>query len=183
MVICEVKPELLPKMSEYHGKQTLRTTSPGAFWGTAPVLPCKLSTLKQLSVFPSFSMNLGFDSKMDQLFGCTDISFSEGTVEGEFNRYQSSKPSLQKMDILRFWAVSFYYTWGWMLPIQMIQVNRSKFLTLYAIAMDYLPIQALSVPCEWVFSSAKETDTLKHNQIHPMLIEALQMLKFLLKKD
>jgi hypothetical protein len=49
--------------------------------------------------------------------------------------------------------------------------------------MDYLPIQALSVPCEHVFSSAKETDTLKHNQIHPTLMKALQTLKFSLKKD
>jgi hypothetical protein len=49
--------------------------------------------------------------------------------------------------------------------------------------MDYLPIQASSVPCERVFSSAKETDTLKRNRIHPVLMEALQMLKFSLKKD
>jgi hypothetical protein len=65
----------------------------------------------------------------------------------------------------------------------MIQINRSKLSTLFAIAMDYLPIQALSVPCECVFSSAKETDTVKCNRIHPMLMEALQMLKFSLKKD
>jgi hypothetical protein len=65
----------------------------------------------------------------------------------------------------------------------MIQINRSEFPTLFAIAMDYLPIQASSVPCERVFSSAKETDTPKRNRIHPMLMEALQMLKFSLKKD
>jgi len=65
----------------------------------------------------------------------------------------------------------------------MIQINRSEFPTLFAIAIDYLPIQASSVPCERVFSSAKETDTLKRNRIHPMLMEALQTLKFSLKKD
>ncbi|KAF8264713.1 hypothetical protein EI94DRAFT_1591943, partial [Lactarius quietus] len=54
---------------------------------------------------------------------------------------------------------------------------------LFAIAMDYLPIQATSVPCECVFSSAKETDTVKRNQISPVLMEALQLLKFLLKKE
>jgi len=48
--------------------------------------------------------------------------------------------------------------------------------------MDYLPIQASSVPCERVFSSAAETDTKKRNRISPALMEALQMLKFLLKK-
>jgi hypothetical protein len=49
--------------------------------------------------------------------------------------------------------------------------------------MDYLPIQATSVPCERVFSSAKETDTAKRNNINPVLMEALQLLKFSLKKD
>ena len=50
-------------------------------------------------------------------------------------------------------------------------------------AMDYLPVQATSVPCERVFSSAKETDTNKRNRISPILMEALQLLKFSLKKE
>ena len=54
---------------------------------------------------------------------------------------------------------------------------------MFGIALDYLPIQASSVPCERVFSSAKETDTVKHNRIHPVLMEALQTLKFSLKKE
>ncbi len=54
---------------------------------------------------------------------------------------------------------------------------------MFRIALDYLPIQASSVPCERVFSSAKETDTLKRNRIHPVLMEALQTLKFSLKKE
>jgi hypothetical protein len=64
-----------------------------------------------------------------------------------------------------------------------IQINRTEFPTLFRIALDYLPIQASSVPCERVFSSAKETDTPRRNRIHPALMEALQMLKFSLKKE
>src|SRR5260370_32077671 len=64
-----------------------------------------------------------------------------------------------------------------------IQINKVEFQTLFGIALDYLPIQASSVPCERVFSSAKETDTLKCNRIHPVLMEALQTLKFSLKKE
>jgi hypothetical protein len=64
-----------------------------------------------------------------------------------------------------------------------IQINRAEFPTLFRIALDYLPIQASSVPCEHVFSSAKETDTLKCNRIHPVLMEALQTLKFSIKKE
>jgi len=49
--------------------------------------------------------------------------------------------------------------------------------------MDYLPIQASSVPSERVFSSSAETDTKKRNRISPDLMEALQILKFAYKKD
>lgn len=44
--------------------------------------------------------------------------------------------------------------------------------------MDIIPIQASAVPCERVFSSAKETMTARRNRIAPKLMEALQMLKF-----
>ena len=49
--------------------------------------------------------------------------------------------------------------------------------------MDYLPIQASAVLCERIFSSSAETDTKKRNRINPLLLEALQMLKFHLKKE
>src|SRR5229473_2734060 len=64
-----------------------------------------------------------------------------------------------------------------------IQINKAEFPTLFGITLDYLPIQASSVPCERVFLSAKKTDTLKCNRIHPVLMEALQTLKFSLKKE
>lgn len=50
-------------------------------------------------------------------------------------------------------------------------------------AMDYLPIQASAVPCERIFSSSAETDTKRRNRINPPLMEALQVLKFHLKKE
>ena len=50
-------------------------------------------------------------------------------------------------------------------------------------AMDYLLIQASAVLCECIFSSSAETDTKKRNRINPLLLEALQMLKFHLKKE
>ena len=51
----------------------------------------------------------------------------------------------------------------------------------YLTALDYLPIQASSVPSECVFSSSAETDTKCHNRLRPLLMEALQMLKFSIK--
>jgi len=49
--------------------------------------------------------------------------------------------------------------------------------------MDYLPVQAISVPCKRVFSLLKGTDTAKQNCINPVLMEAIQLLKFQLKKQ
>jgi len=48
--------------------------------------------------------------------------------------------------------------------------------------MDILPIQGSAVPCKRVFSSAKETMTDRCNCIHFELMEALQMVKFSLKR-
>ena len=62
-------------------------------------------------------------------------------------------------------------------------MSETMFPTLFAIAMDYLPIQASSVPCERIFSSSAETDTKKRNRISPLLMESLQILKFYLKKE
>ena len=64
-----------------------------------------------------------------------------------------------------------------------LQSNRLTHPTIFAITMDYLPIQASSVPCKRVFSSSAETDTKRRNRINPDLIEALQVLKFQLKKE
>ena len=45
-------------------------------------------------------------------------------------------------------------------------------------ALDYIPIQVSSVPCERIFSSASKTDMKRHNRINSDLFEALQILKF-----
>jgi hypothetical protein len=49
--------------------------------------------------------------------------------------------------------------------------------------MDYLPVQGSSVPCKHVFLLSAEIDTKKWNWIKPVLMEALQMLKFYHKKS
>jgi hypothetical protein len=57
-----------------------------------------------------------------------------------------------------------------------------RFPTIFALAMDILPIQGSSVPCERVFSDAKETTTPRRNRLSPEMMEALQMLKFSAKR-
>ncbi|SJL09542.1 uncharacterized protein ARMOST_12922 [Armillaria ostoyae] len=63
------------------------------------------------------------------------------------------------------------------------QENRTRYPTMFLMAMDILPIQGSSVPCERVFSSGKQTTTDRRSRITPELMEALQMLKFGLKHD
>ncbi|KIJ58550.1 hypothetical protein HYDPIDRAFT_102399, partial [Hydnomerulius pinastri MD-312] len=63
------------------------------------------------------------------------------------------------------------------------EMNINVYPTLFAMAMDYLPVQGSAVPCEQIFSSSAETDTKKRNRIKPVLMEALQMLKFFYKKS
>ena len=57
-----------------------------------------------------------------------------------------------------------------------------RYPTIYALALDILPIQATSVPCEHVFSSSKETTTARRNRISGELMEQLQMLKYSIKQ-
>ncbi|EIN03294.1 hATC-domain-containing protein, partial [Punctularia strigosozonata HHB-11173 SS5] len=82
----------------------------------------------------------------------------------EFDRY-CEEPVVQNgiengLDLLRYW-----------------QINKHSFPLLYRVALDILPAQASSVACERLFSSAKETDTLRRNRLSPAVMEALQFLK------
>ena len=63
------------------------------------------------------------------------------------------------------------------------QLCKESFPTLYAMAINYLPIQASSVSCKRAFLSSSEMDMKKCNRINDLLMEALQMLKFVLKWD
>ncbi|KAJ2921800.1 hypothetical protein H1R20_g15297, partial [Candolleomyces eurysporus] len=67
------------------------------------------------------------------------------------------------------------------LTCRLIKENRTEYPTIHQLAMDILPIPGSAVPCERVFSSAKETMTLRRRRIRPALMEALQVLKFSLK--
>jgi hypothetical protein len=107
------------------------------------------------------------------------------SVEQEYQSYVNGNLLEEGSDPLKFWEVCSHC------PLQPTkrmlirhsQMKRKTFPTIFRIAMDYLPIQASAVPCERIFSSSAETDTKKRNRISPTLMEALQMLKFHLKKD
>ena len=62
-------------------------------------------------------------------------------------------------------------------------MTATRFPRVYLTALDYLPIQGTSVPCERVFSSAKLTKSDLRNLLDPNIMEALQILKFSYKRN
>jgi hypothetical protein len=63
------------------------------------------------------------------------------------------------------------------------EAHRHCYPTLWHIALDVLPMQASSVPCERVFSSSKETMTPRRSSLSPRTMEVLQVLKFGYRQD
>ena len=116
--------------------------------------------------------------------GSSAAASSITSVEEEFRQYSTSMlPRLGSIESLKFWQVRVgsHFRQYIILNFHFSQANESVFPTLFAMAMDYLPIQSLSVPCERAFSSSAEMDTKKRNRIHPTLMEALQLLKYAYK--
>jgi hypothetical protein len=107
----------------------------------------------------------------------------QATIEQEYLSYITAPLSSVSMDIIKFWEVR--RSWHYYRTVRLIdsQVNGTTFPTLFKMAMNYLPVQASAVPCERIFSLSAETDMKKQNRISPLLMEALQMLKFHLKKE
>lgn len=62
-------------------------------------------------------------------------------------------------------------------------LNERELPLLFSVAMDVLPVQASAVPCERVFSSSKETTTLRRSRLSAGLMEMLQVLKYAFKHD
>ena len=64
-----------------------------------------------------------------------------------------------------------------------MQEHQHQYPRIFRLAMDIIPIQASSVPCERVFSSGKQTMTPQRGSILAPLMEALQILKFSIRKE
>ena len=110
-----------------------------------------------------------------------DSSSTAQSVKDKLSAYLGSQVQ-QDVSPVCFWQVCTSIINSLVLMFY-LQVSWSAYPTLIQIAMDYLPIQASSVPCECVFSSSAETMTKHQNCISLVLMEALQMTNLFLKKD
>ncbi|KAF5338299.1 hypothetical protein D9758_015766 [Tetrapyrgos nigripes] len=133
--------------------------------GAKQMVVRKLSTYRgSADVQPSHSLGTGHLSEAEAMFtrrGRHNVT-RDSTVEEELNAYLAD-PTVGTTS-LNYW-----------------QERQKIYPTLFKLAMDVLPLQASAVPCERVFSSAKETITDRRNKLSPILVEALQMLKFALR--
>jgi hypothetical protein len=134
---------------------------------------------------PSQFLQLMNDYEDEQTEG--DASFSAETIDEEYSSYVSSVPKRAgALDPLKFWEVSIYNCRSCYIADiykKNCKTNCETFPTLFKIALDYLPVQASSVPCERAFSSSGDTDTNKRNRIDYDFFESLQILKYGFKKE
>ncbi|KAF7330238.1 putative AC transposase [Mycena venus] len=100
------------------------------------------------------------------------VAEDERIVDEELNlweaegRLDESDPEFADFDLLRHW-----------------EARQFRLQYLFRVALDVLPVQASAVPCERVFSSSKETDSLRRSSLSPRMIEMLQILKFIYRQD
>ncbi|KAF5309959.1 hypothetical protein D9619_010441 [Psilocybe cf. subviscida] len=124
--------------------------------GTPRRICCQHAIQETSEQSPAEILGLAASSSTSSLNSTTGNSLKE-----ELQSYLNDTSGKDCIDILAYW-----------------QENQLKFPVLFHASLDYLAIQASSVPCEWVFSSAKETMTTWRSHICLELMEALQMLKF-----
>jgi len=152
-------------------------------------LQSRLSTPDPSSVMEEPpSGNLESWQTLDSQYGLSHMeimmhgSKQETSVDQEYMLYITSPVSPSISDLVSYWQVCIY-GFARRSPLLMAtQMARNQYPTFFQMAMDYLPIQASAVPCEQAFSSGAETLTPRRNRIKPAIMEALQMLKFALKK-
>jgi hypothetical protein len=64
-----------------------------------------------------------------------------------------------------------------------LQDCEKKYPFLFEVGLDILPVQASAVPCERIFSSSKETCTVRRSLLSASLLEILQILKQLYREE
>ncbi|KIM83096.1 hypothetical protein PILCRDRAFT_69854, partial [Piloderma croceum F 1598] len=147
---------LLMVMTEYRERAKVRNGAVGTTSAAPDPRP------NQPLAFQSLAQRYGLGTDMN--FASPNSS-DDQSIDQEYQSFITAPFSAQGTNTLKFWESS-----------------QLTYPTFFDMALDFLPIQASTVPSERVFSSSAETDTKKRNRINPVLMEALQMLKFALKK-
>jgi hypothetical protein len=160
-------------MAEYRARRTGEDAAPSA------AVPGPRSN--QAPQYRSLAERYGLGAEMN--FASPE-SRHDQTIEQEYQSFVTAPLSAAGTNTLKFWEVRDTESESTQTSANYLgqQSSQLTYPTIFDVSLDYLPIQASAVPSERVFSSSAETDTKKRNRINPVLMEALQMLKFALKK-
>jgi hypothetical protein len=114
----------------------------------------------------------------------------EKIVDHELQRYEAdgiindNHPGSNDFDILYYWQVRlFIYVFLLSIIDFSLQSKQTMYLLLWKIVLNILPAQASAVPCEHIFSSSKGTNTLHLSNLSPIIMEILQILKFIFQNN
>jgi hAT family C-terminal dimerisation region len=162
-------------MTEYRERARARAVAAGV--SASPFVGHNVA--HQAPSLDSLMRDYGLTNEMDIT---THENANDQTIEQEFQSFVSAPLSPKGTSTLKFWEVCEAKRSVNLFDHSEKQSSQSMHLTLFEISLDYLPIQASTVPSERAFSSSAETDTKKRNRINSTLMEALQMLKFAIKK-
>lgn len=160
-------------MAEYRTRRTGGGTAPSA------AVPDPRSN--QAPQYRSLAERYGLGAEMNFV---SVESRHDQTIDQEYQSFVTAQLSAAGTNTLKFWEVCDTESENTQTSANYLgpQSSQLTYPTIFDVSLDYLPIQASAVPSERVFSSSAETDTKKRNRINPVLMEALQMLKFALKK-
>lgn len=91
-----------------------------------------------------------------------------------------SREERTRFNLVSYWQVGLLHVRLFLHMLIMHQGEEAHFplLLLFGLAPDVMAIPASAVPCERVFSSSKETCTLRRSRMSPQLMERLQILNF-----
>ena len=102
----------------------------------------------------------------------------------ELRRYLNNRPGdvTKDTDIVGWWQVTQVSLFIDLIVSNLCQDHAALFPTLAQIALDILPCQASSVPCERLFSASKQTADLRRASLGAKRFEELQIMKFAWRK-
>ena len=165
----------LPTMPGSRSGSSTPTTSTTPLASLTPVLTT-------LSSLPTATRRDQLSSEVDQ------AAANLRTVRNELHRYKEDGLLLAEtnhpIDLLRFWEVCSHNDLCILsFTLRLHQDSEKVYPLMFKVALDILPAQASSVPCERIFSSSKETCTLRRNILSAALLEVRQVLKHLYKQE
>jgi hypothetical protein len=103
----------------------------------------------------------------------------------ELRHYLKDRPGdvTKDTDIINWWQVSRFGPFYRIPCLTLLQNHAALYPTLARMALDILPSQASSVPCERLFSASKQTADLRRASLGAKRFEELQIMKFAWRKN